>query len=169
MKTKTKIKTRNHMFDWLKPRNWGIVQVYRDFENFADWKRVIKREEINRNSKYNQWKLSHTKLYDVYTIVTLDEADAQLPEKIQRVKVHESVNPLHRYLDEELGFAECLSVEFNQFDDDAGKPTLSYLIVYRFIFNKFSLKWLFKFLLFWGIIIFVIVKFDLIAWVSNLI
>ena len=160
------------MFDWLKPRNWGIVKVYRDFENYADWIRTIKREEANPKSNYNQWKLSRTKLYDIYTIVNLEEVDNMLPEAVQRTKVVESLNPLNRYLDEDLHFAECLNCEFNQFEDDNGKLTLSYLIVYRFYFNKFSIKWLLKFLVVTGALTYVVLHFNLIPllikWLSNL-
>jgi len=159
------------ILNWMKPRNWGIVKVYRDFENFADWKRTIRREQSNPNSKFNKWKLSRTKLYDVYLIISLDESDVPLPEELKRVKVIESLNPLNRYLDEELGFAECLSCEFNQFEDKEGNATLSYLIVYRFIFNKFSLKWLLKFLVINTVLLFVIFHFKLIpllvSWVLN--
>jgi len=161
------------MFNWLKPRNWGIVKVYRDFENFADWRRIVRREEADPKSKYNQWKLSRTKLYDIYTIVSLDEVDLQLPEAVQRTKVVESLNPLHRYLDDDLGFAECLNCEFNQFEDDKGLPTLSYLMVYRFRFEKFSLKWIIKSLIILGILAYVVLHFHLIpllsTWLSSLI
>ena len=67
------------MLDWLKFRNWGIVKVYRDFENFADWRRVIQKEQRNPNSKFVKWKLERTSFYDVYTVVTLDESDIPLP------------------------------------------------------------------------------------------
>lgn len=161
------------MLNWLKPKNWGIVKVYRDIENFNDWRKTINKEESNLKSKFNVWKLQRTKLYDIYTIVTLDDADLQLPEVVQRTKVLESLNPLHRYLDEDLGFAECLNCEFNQFQDDQGKLTLSYLIVYRFNFNKLSLMWLVKSLIILGVITYVILKFDLLSklytWVSTLI
>jgi hypothetical protein len=167
------MKTKSKILNWFKPRNWGIVKVYRDFENFADWKRTIKREQSNPNSKFNKWKLSRTKLYDVYLIISLDESDNPLPENIKRTKVLESLNPLNRYLDEELSFAECLSCEFNQFEDKEGNATLSYLIVYRFIFNKFSLKWLLKFLFINSTLLFIILKFKLIplliSWVLTLI
>lgn len=161
------------MLNWLKLKNWGIVKVYRDIENFNDWRKTINKEESNLKSKFNIWKLQRTKLYDIYTIVTLDDADLQLPEVVQRTKVLESLNPLHRYLDEDLGFAECLNCEFNQFQDDQGKLTLSYLIVYRFNFNKLSLMWLVKSLIILGVITYVILKFDLLSklytWVSTLI
>jgi hypothetical protein len=159
--------------DWIKPRNWGLIKVYRDFENFSDWKKTIKKEQSDPKSKFNKWKLQRTKLYDIYITISLDESDDPLPENVKRVKVLESLNPLNRYLDEELGFAECLTCEFNQFEDDKGKPTLSYLIVYRFIFNKFSLKWLIKFIFKLAILIFFIIRFDLLislfTWLSNLI
>lgn len=164
------MKNKMKIFNWLKPRNWGIVKVYRDFENFADWKRIIKREEADPRSKYNQWKLERTRLFDVYTIVSLEDADAQLPEVVQRTKVIESLNPLHRYLDEELGFAECLNCEFNQFEDaDNHQPTLSYLIVYRFHWNKFSIKWLCKFIIINSILIYLIVHFNIISFIISLI
>jgi hypothetical protein len=169
-----KVKNKSYkLFDWVKPKNWGIVKVYRDLENFSSWKKTIKKEERNRRSKYNQWKLNRTKLYDIYTIISLNEEDSNLAENIQRTKVIELLNPLHRYLDDELGFAECLNIEFNQFEDDEGKPTLSYLVVYRFNFNKLSLKWLIKFIVKLGILIFFIIRFDLLislfTWVSSLI
>ena len=158
---------------FLLPKNWGIAKVYRDFKNFRDWIRIIKQEERDVNSKFNKWKLSRTKLYDVYVIVSLEEQDSELPDMIKRTKVMELLNPLNRYLDEELGFAECLTIEFNQFEDDDKNLTLTYLVVYRFKFEKFSLKWLLKFLVITGGLIFAIVYFDLIplliTWVSSLI
>lgn len=160
-------------WNWFKPRNWGIVKVYRDFENYSDWVRTIKKEEANPNSLYNQWKLKHTKLYDVYTIFSLDEVDLQLPELVQKTKVMEYLNPLNRYFDEELSFAECLTIEFNRFQDEKGNLTLTHLIVYSFAWNKFSLKWLLKFLVINSILITAIIKFNiipiLISWISNFI
>jgi len=167
MKTKNK-----NIFRFLLPRNWGIVKVIRDFENYYDWIRTIKREQANPQSNFNKWKLERTKLYDVFVIVSLEEEDALLPEAVQRTKVVESLNPLHRYLDDELGFAECLNCEFNQFEDDNGKLTLSYLILYRFNFNKFSIKWLIKFIVVTSILAVIIVKLNviptLISWISRL-
>jgi hypothetical protein len=154
--------------EWFKPRNWGWIKVYRDFENFNDWKKIIKREEKNVDSKFNKWNLQHTKLYDIFVTISLDEEDAQLPEIIKRTKVLESLNPINRYLDEELGFAECLSCEFNQFEDDKGIPTLSYLIVYRFIFNKFSIIWLLKFITITGALTYLAIRLDdIIKWIFN--
>ena len=161
------------MFNWLKPKNWGLVKVYRDFENFADWRRVIDEEQANPQSKYNKWKLERSKLYDIFLTISLDESDAQLPEVIKRTKVLESLNPLNKYLDEDLGFAGSLSIELNQFEDDQKNLTLSYFIVYRFIFEKFSIKWLVSTVLWTGLATFIILHYNLvplaITWLSSLI
>ena len=53
------------MKNFLNPNNWGIVKVYRDFENYADWIRTIKREE----------KRSHEKSY--YQLNYSEESDKE--------------------------------------------------------------------------------------------
>lgn len=157
------------MFKWLNPINWGIVKIYRDFENYLDWVKTIKREESNPRSSYNEYKLQRTKLFDLYITVSLEQEDKNLPETIQRVKVLESLNPIHKYLDEKLGFADCLNCEFNQYEDENKQLTLTYLIVYRFRFNKFSIVWILKNILIWGLIIFFVNKFNLVSWILSLI
>lgn len=161
------------MLDSLKFKNWKIVKVYRDLQNYFDWRSKIRNEEKHADSKFTKWKLQRTKLFDVYTIVTLDDSDIPLPEVVKRTKVIEILNPIHRYLDEDLGFAECINCEFNQFYNDKGDPTLSYLIVYSFDFKHFSFWWLVRFLLIISVIIFIFSKFELIplffTWISNLI
>lgn len=167
------VKTKRKIFNWLKPQNWGIVKVYRDFENYADWVATIKREESKTDSLYNKWKLQHTKLYDIYLIYSLEEVDLQLPETVQRTKVIEHLNPINRYLDDTLGFAECLNIDFNQFEDDSGKKTNTFLIVYTFNWNKFSLKWIIKMTIILSILLYVIIHFNVFShintWISNLI
>ena len=157
----------------FKLRTWGLVKVIRDFENYRDWKHTIQKEEQNPKSKYNTWKLNRNFFYTVYVIESLDETSDHLPENIRRLRLIEKLAPLHIYLDEELGFAGSLIPEFNQFYDDEDKPTLSYLISYRFAFNKFSIKWLVKWVLILGISCFIVFRFDLIPmliqWVGNLI
>jgi hypothetical protein len=132
---------------FFKLSTWGIFDVIRDIKNYKDWKHIIKKEKANPNSKFNQWNLNHNYFYTLYFTHTIDETETQLPEKIQRLRMVESFAPLHRYLDEELGFAGNLVPEFNQFFDDKGNPTLTYLIAYRFAFDKLSIGWVIKFLL----------------------
>ena len=125
----------------FKPNTWGINRVRRDIENYRDWIRVIKREGTDPNSKLNKWKIQRNAFYTIYFTHDIEEAESQLPERIMQLRMIESMAPLHRYLDEDLGFAECLTPEFNRFYDDEGNATLTYLIAYRFSFNKLSLRW----------------------------
>jgi len=153
----------------LKPNTWS---VWRDIENYRDFIKIIKREKKDPSSKFNKWKLNHNYFYTVYFTLDIDESEEQLPEKIKRLRMVESLAPLHRYLDEELGFAECLTPEFNQFYDNKGNPTLTYLIAYRFVFNKLSFWWVVKKSLIIILIIFLFAKFNiipfLIQWVQTL-
>jgi hypothetical protein len=156
----------------FKLSTWGISKVIRDIQNYRDFIKVIDKEKSNKNSKYNLWKLNHNYFYTIYFTMDIEETEAQLPEKIMRMRMIESLAPLHRYLDEELGFAECLSPEFNQFYDENGDPTLTYLIAYRFVFNKLSIRWLIKFLLKWAVLITAVsifVKRGGIQWLQGLI
>lgn len=156
----------------FKPSTWGISKVWRDLENYSDFIRIIKREKANKKSKFNKWKLNHNYFYTIYFTMDIEEGESQLPEEIKRLRIVESLAPLHRYLDEDLGFAECLAPEFNLFYDNDGNPTLTYLIAYRFVFNKLSLKWFIKFLFKLGILITAIIlffKLDVIEWIQSLI
>lgn len=128
----------------LKPSNWGLIKIWRDIDNYRDFMRVIKAEKANSASKFNKWDLKHNMFYTIYFTMDIKEEEAQLPEEIKRMRLVESLGNLHRYLDDELGFAECITPEFNQFFDDEGKPTLTYLITYRFSFNKLSLGYIIK-------------------------
>ena len=133
----------------FKPTTWGLVKVWRDFENYKDWRRILKREGQTIDSKFNKWKLQHNAFYTLYFTMDIEESESQLPEKIMQLRLFETLAPLHRYLDEELGFAECITPEFNRFHDEEGNPTLTFLISYRFSFDKFSLWWMIK----WGAIL----------------
>jgi len=154
---------------FLNPVNWGIVKIYRDFDNYIDWIKTIKREEKNPNSKFNQFKLSRNYFYNVYLTVSLDDVDLQTTEMVQRLKIIEMLNPVHRYLDDDLGFAECVVPEFNQFVDDKGTKTLTFLVLYRFSFNYFSLNWLLRWVTIIGLLWFFIARYDLFAKIWSLI
>jgi len=154
---------------FFKPSTWGITKVRRDIENYTDWIRTIKKEKKDLNSKFNKWKLHHNYFYTIYFTYDIEESEAQLPERIMQLRMMESMAPLHRYLDEELGFAECLTPEFNRFVNDEENLTLTYLIAYRFSFNKLSLWWVVK----WSVLITTIVllanKYGALTWLQGLI
>lgn len=150
-------------------RKLGIVKAYYDLINYLDWVKIIKREENDPDSKFNSYKLKRTKLYDVYYIVNLPEEDSILTDSVKRIKVVESLNHINRYFDDDLGFANDLSIEFNQIEDNENL-LMSYLIVYSFAMNKLSLKWILKYIL--GLTLFIYTlsyKNDIYEWILNLI
>ena len=159
------------MVKWI--RNLGLFRVINDFQNYRDWIRIIKKEEANPKSKYNNFGLNRNAFYNLYLPVSLDDGDRNLPEKLLRMRLVESLAPIHRYLDEDLGFSEYIVPEFNQFYDDENKPTLTYGVVYKFAFKKFSIEWLIKWVIILGIFTFILIRWPIIStlikWISNLI
>jgi hypothetical protein len=136
-----------------------IIEVIRDIRNYRKWIRTIKYEEANPNSKFNTFRLSHNYFYILYLPVTLAQENAVLPDNIKRLRVVEMLVPIHQYLDNDLGFADYIVPEFNQFYDEEGSPTLTYGIVYRFAFKKLSLKWVLSRALFLAASIWALFKF----------
>jgi len=153
----------------LNPKTWGAYKVYRDIENYIEFKRVLKKEINNPKSKFNKWKLSCNTFYTIFVTVDVDESEANLPQKIMRLRMFESLAPVHRYLDEELGFAECLTPEFNQFFDSEGNPTLTYLISYRYSFNKLSFWWVVRWSLIIPTVIIILSQLNIVQWLKSLI
>ncbi len=153
----------------LKP---GFKAVYRDFRDYFDWINTIKSEKKNPKSLWKKFGLDHNYFYTIYLIVTLPDQDAPLTDYIKRLRVIEILSPVNRYLDD-LGFAEYLVPEFNQIvDTKTDQLTLSYGIVYRFVFNRFSIGWLISRLL--GIIGLIAGSIlapwgTIFAWISSLI
>jgi len=131
----------------FKPSTWQIVKVYKDISAFRNYIKIIKSEFSNKKSNINKWNIKRNMFYTLYFTMDIDEVEEQLPENIKRVRLLETLAPLHRYLDEELGLAGYLAPEFNQFYNSEGKPTLTYLIMYRYTFDTISfklfLKWAF--------------------------
>ena len=149
----------------------GFKKAWNDIANYRDWIRTIKREETNPDSIYRRFDMGKNIFYNIYVVVTLPDSDENLPENILRMRVLESLAPINRYLDENLRFGEYLTPEFNRVYD-GGAPTLSYVIMYRFTFHKFSVKWLLTRLGLIGCLIFAGFKIpwqNLFSWISNLI
>jgi hypothetical protein len=119
-----------------------LVEVIKDLRNYRSWIQVIRNESSKANSKFNKYDLSHNYFYVLYVAITLPQEDSALPENIKRLRVMESLSPINWYLDVDLGFADYIIPEFNQFYDKENEPTLTYGIVYRFAFKRLSLKWI---------------------------
>ena len=153
---KTKIKKRRR----FRP---SILEVIKDIKSYKKWKNIITEEEENPKSKYNYFGLNHNYFYILYLPVTLPQEDLVLPDNIKRLRVMETLTPIHQYLDYELGFASYIVPEFNQFYDDEGNPTLSYGIVYRFAFKKLSIGWVLKRLIILGVLTWALIKWPILS------
>ena len=118
-----------------------VLEVFRDIKAYRAWIKTIKEERSRANSKFITYGLDHNYFYVLYVAITLPQEDLVLPENIKRLRVAEMLTPIHQYLDNDLGFADYIVPEFNQFYDEENNPTLTYGIVYRFAFKKLSLRW----------------------------
>jgi len=140
-----------------------LIEVIRDIKSYRQWIQVIRVEREDPNSKFNKFELNANYFYVLYVPVTLPQEDAALPDNIKRLRVVEMLAPIHQYLDNDLGFADYIVPEFNQFYDDENNPTLTYGIVYRFAFKRLSLKWVLIRTLFLAAAIFALFKFVVLA------
>ena len=160
------MKKRKRKFDIL-----GFRKAWRDIANYRDWIQTIKQEEENKDSLFNRFNMGRNQFYNIYVIVSLPSEGDVLNEQLQRIRVTESLAPIHRYIDEQLGFAGSITPEFNRIYQD-GEPTLNYLVNYIFTFDKLSVKWgisralILSALTYGG---FQVPWTELITWISNLI
>lgn len=119
----------------------GFREVWNDLVNYRDWIKTLDREKKNPKSLLNKYSLDYDFFRNLFVILTLPGEDLPLPDNIKRLRVTESLRPVNQYLDEDLNFSEFLIPEFNQvYQDD--EPTLSYMIIYRFVFRKLTWWWL---------------------------
>lgn len=152
----------------FKPRKWAISIVIKDIVNYREWIKTIKREKANPKSLWHKFGMKHNAFYVIYFPMTLPQEDQVLPDNIKRMRVVESLAPVHRYFDEDLQFAEYIVPEFNQFFDEENKPTLAYGIIYRFAFQRLSLGWVLSRSIFLGIFIWALLKWSIIGiWITN--
>ncbi len=151
----------------FRPKRWAIYMVIKDIVNYKAWRKTIKRENDNPKSLWHRFGMKHNYFYTVYFPLTLPEEDRALPDNIKRMRVVESLAPVHRYIDEDLEFAEYIVPEFNQFYDEENQPTLTYGIVYRFAFKRLSLAWAISRTLITGGLLFAFIKWPIITTVAD--
>jgi len=160
------MKLKLHPF---RPKKWALYMILKDIKNYRAWIHTINNEKKDLNSLWHRFGMKHNFFYVIYFPMSLPEEDKALPDNIKRLRVVESLAPVHRYLDEDLNFAEYVVPEFNQFYDDNNQPTLNYGIVYRFAFKRLSIGWAVSRSIIIGALIWAFVKWPLISMVVELI
>lgn len=158
---------RNKLYPF-SPSKWAIRSVISDIKNYRDWIRTVDREKANIKSLWYKFGMKHNYFYTIYFPLTLPEEDRVLPDNIKRMRIVESLAPVHRYIDEDLQFAEYIVPEFNQFYEE-NEPTLTYGIVYRFAFKRLCLGWVISRTLIVGFLIWLLVNYPIIESVVQLI
>lgn len=157
----------------FRPKRWAVWMVVKDIQNYIAWIKTIDREAKDQLSVYNKYNMRHNFFYTIYFPIRLPDEDKALPDSIKRLRVVETLAPIHRYIDEELQFAEYIVPEFNQFYDENNEPTLAYGIVYRFAFQRLSLGWVISRTVIVGGLTWLLIKFPIIStvteWLKNLI
>lgn len=149
----------------------SLYLVYKDLLNYYKFIKIIKSEENDKASTYNKLGLNRNKLFNIYIYRYMEDGDEQLPKLAQRHKLIESLNSINSYLDLELGYGEYLVPEFNQFFDDDEKPTLTYLVMYRFMFQRLTFGWALKVLGGIGLLTFLLINYIHypIEWIQKLV
>lgn len=133
-------------------KKWFSFQFITDIRMYLAWIKVIKEERNNPNSLYNQYNFSNNIFYVIYTIISLKPEEKALPENLKKYRIMEMLAPINRYLDEDLGFADYLVPEINEFYE-GDEPTLNYGIIYKFAFKRLSMRWFIYRLILWTLII----------------
>lgn len=151
-----------------KFKKFFSFQAFKDIRMYIEWIKTIKEEEKNPESLYNKFDFSRNLFYVIYTIINLNKLDEDLPEQYRRFRVFDELKPINRYLDEELGFADYLVPEIDQFYDENGNQTLQYGIIYRFAFKRLSLKWIIYRIILISGLIYSFIHFDLINLIKGL-
>jgi len=149
--------------------NFPIFGIIKDIKNYRAWIKTINQERSDPNSKFNKYNLDHNYFYILYTVISLPDEDKVLPDNIKRLRVLEMLKPIHQYLDEDLGFADYITPEFNLFYDEENNQTLTYGIIYNFSFKTLSIKWFITRSIFWALMIWLFFKYDMLTFIKEFI
>lgn len=124
----------------------GLIQSYRDFKNFIQFRKDVKSELKRANSKMTRFNIKSNKLGNIlYVQINCTDADLMNNDYDYDRMLMMRMKPMVTYLSQELGWGEYLVPQINNFVDEKGEPTLSYGVL--FVFTGYSLT-MTKFLLY---------------------
>ncbi len=124
----------------------GMIQSYRDFKNFIQFKKDVKSELKRASSKMTRFNIKSNRLGNIlYVQINCTDADLMNNDYDYDRMLMMRMKPIVTYLSQELGWGEYLVPQINNFVDENGEPTLSYGVL--FVFTGYSLT-MTKFLLY---------------------
>ncbi|MEG1141338.1 MAG: hypothetical protein RSE41_02625 [Clostridia bacterium] len=140
-----------------------IYKIYKDISNFIFFRKIINKELKNKSSLLNRYNVS-TNIFKnkLGVIITVKEEYNYLDDFNKNMMLLETITPINKYLDQNLGLCELLNIsDPDNFLDEKNNPTLSFLILYSFNFSSFTVNNLIKLGLLTGLL-YTIIKID--AW-----
>ena len=118
--------------------NNKFVQAFIDFKNFLKFKKEIKRELKNPDSKMNTLDIKRNWLGNIlYTQLNCNDTDFMNAGYSYDRMLMIKLKPVVTYLGTELGWGDYLVPQVPNFVDENGEPSLSYGVL--FIFTGYSL------------------------------
>ena len=133
------------ILNWVK--HTKLYLSYKDIYNYIQFRKIIKAEEKNPQSKYHKLNINRNFLYTLNFIITLPEETANLTADQRRVYLTEYIKPYVEYVGNDLKFGEYLVADIKQFFDEDG-PTLSYGVMFSFVFIYLTFKQILKWLVY---------------------
>ena len=112
----------------------GLIQMAADARNFFRFRRDIRREFYRRDSEFNKLGLKRNWLGNVvyYQLNCTDEDLMNFDYSVDRM-VAKRLEPIIKYLDEDLNWGESLRLQISNFVDEDGNSTLSYGALFVFV------------------------------------
>jgi hypothetical protein len=137
-----------------------LLRVIKEIVLYREFIKQIKSEELN-SPLWSRRNLRRDYLNRVYTVINLPPEvllSNDLPKESRPSFVLNEIKPINSYL-KSLNLEEILTLWI---DPVKGTNEESYLVVYQFVFREISWIWIFRFICELLIIVFAILKWQLI-------
>jgi len=135
----------------------GFIQCMKDFSNFFKFKKMMKKESLNKDSKFNKYKLHNNWLGNiVYVQIDCTDEDLMNANYDADYMLKLKLKPIIEYLSTELDWGDYLNLQVSNFVDEDGNSSLSYAVLflfngYRLTFSKFLMNCIVSIVLLGGI------------------
>jgi hypothetical protein len=111
----------------------GWVQCFMDIINFFRFKKDVKHEFYQRDSKFNKFKLKRNWLGNIiYVQLDFSDEDLMNANYDSETMVMRRLQPIIEYLSRELDWGDYLTPQISNFIDEDENPSLSYGVLFIF-------------------------------------
>lgn len=134
-----------------------IIRVIKELNNYRFFRRSIRKASIE-SPKWSKLKLRRDWFDRIYTVINLPPTITNSPEFPAEGRpsyVMEELDPINKYLSEDLQLQELITVRMEPIKEVNGD---SFLVVYFYLFRELTILWIIRNLL--------IVSSCVIAWIK---